>query len=208
MSNQFSNYCKIIKLYEELTNDNSYNVRTKPLSDSVPLVQLSPKKRDIQNFYDSLSKEWFDGNDHLWNFTLNPDLRKVTVGQKKNPSDATVKQFLKKYIIKVLNNKNIRFAIKETVVYWEWGEKNNKFHCNVCIRADSKEDSRCYKYVLDKFKTIDFTCKFKDQRTFKLPDSYNCKDAAFMSKMGHAPLHVQAHSMVWCPVNKKYSDEY
>lgn len=152
---------------------------------------LSPQKLDkVQEYYDNKSTEWWEGKSLLWNFTLNPDLSKLPPDQRNNIS---VKRYLWKSIKKIISNKLISYLIEECIVFWEWGTKNNKFHCNICMKIDPKEDPRTSNYLIDKFSQIDRRAPqgFKDQRKlFKKEDIYNMKDAGYMARMGHPPRHL------------------
>lgn len=163
-----------------------------------PWSLLSPQKLDTcQRFYEDKSEEWYNSKSNLWNFTVNPDLMKLPPAQRNNLS---VKRYLWKHVKKIVKSPLISFAIEEIIIYWEWGEKNGKLHCNICMKIDPKEDPRCVNYLLDKFTVLDRFVRngFKDhKKKFKRPDIYNMKDAQFMTKLGHPPIHlVNKHKMI------------
>lgn len=202
ISDTMLKYVTLRKLHTELTNckdvlkdlafdpNPTETKKNKQLRDSViSLIQLSPQKRDINKFYDDLSASWYESNSHLWNYTFNPDLGKVTTKKRGYYPDLLVKRYCRKLILSIVNSKNISFAIEEVVIYWEWGDKNKKFHCNICIRADIGEDARYQHFITDKLRSKG-QCVLKDQKKMPKYDYYNIKDAAFMSKCGHPPIHL------------------
>jgi len=193
-SEDMKKYIVIHNLNKEILNPEPIIKNNKPITgrdSKSPWSLLSPQKLDMaQEYYDNKSKEWWEGNSRLWNFTINPDLSKLKPDQRNNNS---VKNYLWKNIKKIISHKLISFVIEECIIYWEWGTKSGKFHCNICMKIDPDEDVRTSNYLLDKFESLDRRSRqgFKDQRKlFKREDIYNCKDAAYMTKMGHPPIHL------------------
>lgn len=179
------------KVTDQQINEIEPEFKSNTESDSMPWSLLSPQKLDkCQEYFDNKSKEWWEGDSLLWNFTLNPDLSKLKPDQRNNIS---VKRYLWSTIKKIISHKLISYLIEECIIFWEWGTKNNKFHCNICMKIDPKEDPRTSNYLIDKFSQIDRRARegFKDQRKlFKREDIYNMKDAGYMARMGHPPKHL------------------
>ena len=154
------------------------------------LVLMPPPKVDnVQKFYETMSEEWYlDKTVKLWNFTINPDPKKY----EKKWSNKSIENWMTKEINSVFcRNKYIRGMILEYVIFYELGEKNGKFHCNVTTKFRGDTEDRIQHILKDKIHTK-FGIKslnIKEQHKMPRCDSYNNKDASFMTKMGHRPKY-------------------
>lgn len=156
------------------------------------LVLMPPPKVDnVQKFYETLADEWYQNkNVKLWNFTINPDPRKMD----PKWSNKSIENWMTKEINGVFcRNKYIRELILEYVIFYEIGDKNGKFHCNVTTKFSGEAEDRMQHIIKDKINTKfgSRSLNIKDQHTFKSPDVYNNKDASFMTKMGHRPKYYK-----------------
>ncbi len=173
----------------------------KPKRRLVTLVPTSPKAADdpriVQEYYDNLSTVWFNTDSLLWNFTINPD-PKITCNSKgtayKKATPVQARTFLHAQIVQILS----RFRCKQLihlegfVIYYEFGEKNGRFHANLTTKWSPRVDSSMKWYVRTelqkKFGTSHFAVDLKDHSgTMKRPDSYNPKDARVMASYGYKP---------------------
>lgn len=149
-----------------------------------------PKVGNVQKFYESLADQWYQDTDcKLWNFTINPDPRKM----ERKWSNKTIENWLTKEINSVFcRNKYIRGFIHEYVIFWEIGEKG-KFHCNVTTKFSSDTEDRLQHVIKDKIYTKfgKNSLNIKDQKIFKSADRYNNKDAAYMTNVGHKPKYYK-----------------
>lgn len=160
------------------------------------LPKLQNGTPSIQKFYEELCQRWFDSsNNKLWNFTINPDPKmpsspndKKTWGKIK---DSLIKKRISDLLTKVFNRKCIRDYIKEVVLYWEYGDKSGKFHCNCTLLIEPNVDDKIHFYIkhtLEEHFGSHKAVFFKDGRKFKSADFYNCKDAGFMHSLNFKPL--------------------
>ena len=150
-----------------------------------------PKVANVQKFYESLAETWFeDKSVRLWNFTINPDPRKM---DKKWSNKKTENWITKEVNSTLCRNKYIRSHILEYVIFYEIGEKNGKFHCNVCTKFRGDTEERLLHVLKDKIYTKfgKLSLNIKDQHTFNGADVYNNKDAAYMTHIGHRPKYYK-----------------
>lgn len=150
-----------------------------------------PKVANVQKFYESLAEEWYnDKSCRLWNFTINPDPRKM----EKKWSNKSIENWLTKEVNSTFcRNKYIRSHILEYVIFYEIGEKNGKFHCNICTKFKKETEERLLHVIKDKIYTKfgKQSLNIKDQHIFDKPDVYNNKDAAYMTHIGHRPKYYK-----------------
>lgn len=146
-----------------------------------------PKVGSVQKYYEQLSKEWYNqDNVKLWNWTVNPDPKKLD----KKWSNKQIENFLTEEIATTFcSNKFIREHLLEYVLYFEIGEKNGKFHVNVCTKFRGNTEDRLTHIIKDKMqrKFGNKALNLKDQKKMPEYDHYNNKDAAWMSHVGHKP---------------------
>ncbi len=157
------------------------------------LVLMPPPKVDkVQEFYESLADKWYQNKQvKLWNFTINPDPRKIP---DKKWSNKRIENWMTKEINSVFcRNKYIRELILEYVIFYELGEKNGKFHCNVttkfCIETEDRMQHILKDKITTKFGKGGYSLNIKNQHNMERPDTYNNKDASYMTKMGHRPKY-------------------
>ena len=152
-----------------------------------------PKVENVQRFYETLADEWYQNkNVKLWNFTINPDPKKMD----PKWSNKSIENWMTKEINSVFcRNKYIRELILEYVIFYEIGEKNGKFHCNVTSKFSNKTEDRVQHILKDKitskFGKRGFSLNIKNQHIMQRPDVYNNKDASYMTKMGHRPKYYR-----------------
>jgi len=182
-----------VKLDQDLASYNGSG--TVRCSDSCSDHPLPNKKINIQNFYEDLCKRWFEKSSFaLWNFTINPDPRLVSGSDNKSwgkIKDSVIQRRISDQLIRFFNKKSIRDFIEEVVVYWEYGDKSGKFHCNCTMLMRPTCDAK-HRWFIQHFLESTFGSQravfFKDGRKFKSPDVYNCKDASFMHNLNFKPL--------------------
>lgn len=151
------------------------------------ILMPPPKAGTVQKYYESLSEEWYKLPDvKLWNWTINPDPKKID----KKWSNKQIENFLVEEVANTFcSNKLIRSCLLEYVMYFEIGEKNGKFHVNVCTKWKADTEDRITHIIKDKM-TTKFGGKglnLKNQKRMPEYDHYNCKDAGYMSAVGHKP---------------------
>ncbi len=157
-----------------------------------PLVLMPPPKvEQVQKFYETLADEWYQNkNVKLWNFTINPDPRKMD----KKWSNKSIENWMTKEINSIFcRNKYIRELILEYVIFYEIGDQKGKFHCNVTTKFRGESEDRMQHILKDKInsKFGHRSLNIKEQHKFERPDVYNNKDASFMTKMGHRPKYYK-----------------
>ena len=157
-----------------------------------------------QAFYETLCTSWYESGSKLWNFTINPDPKKCSCIQSKGCEyfgklkDSLIKKRISEYITTFFNSKKMHGVVREAVLYWEYGNKSGKFHCNCTILVNSDTDDKTRFLIEHHFEDYfgnNRAVYFKDGRKFKSEDIYNCKDAGFMAKCGHKPLYLTHNSI-------------
>lgn len=168
----------------------------------VSLVQSSQKPgKSIQEYHDNLSTIWFDGQSALWNYTINP-APSMTCGT--NMSWGKIKPLsARNKIVKVIKNIFTRYKnkqllmLEEIALYFEFGDKKGKFHCNLCTKWHPTVSTATrwgiLNHLREEFGNNQYSVIVKDHREcMKRPDSYNMKDAAVMDGLGFGPKHYVA----------------
>ena len=146
-----------------------------------------PKVGTVQRYYETISKEWYKLPDvKLWNWTINPDPKKLD----KKWSNKQIENFLTEEIAHTFcSNKFIRSHLLEYILFYEIGEKNGKFHVNVCTKFKGSTEDKLTHIIKDKMqrKFGNKALNLKNQKKMPEYDHYNNKDAAYMSAVGHKP---------------------
>lgn len=191
MSEQFLTY---LKLNKQITRSK------RPPSRQALVLTTHPPADTVQKHYEQIASSWFNSTNHIWNWTINPNPRQTvnTSGYPKTISKLTNKQ-LYRYItreVKSLFSSKITFMtnVIEIILFFEYGDKNGKFHCNLCTLWNKDTDYKIQHYITDQLKNIfgnsNYAIKYTDHKKhFKKEDSYNNKDASFMSTCGYKPKH-------------------
>jgi hypothetical protein len=156
---------------------------------------IPPPPTAQQQFYEALSNSWWNSKSKLWNYTINVDpsarrrngvWRSFTWKQMRTDFINTIKDTLFcSYII---------LDLEEFAIFFEIGEKNHKFHCNLCIKIDDRADDRTAYLIREKlmneYGQNGYSVNFKNHKeVFKQPDIYNMKDASYMTHIGYPPAH-------------------
>jgi len=162
----------------------------------IPLGPTIVTKEETQRYYETLCQTWFESKSKLWNFTINPDPKKTsgpqceTFGKLK---DSLIRKRISDHVKLFFNRKKLHDVVEEAVLYWEYGDKTGKFHCNCTIKVNPKTDDKVRFVIEHEFQDTygsNRAIYFKDGRKFNSADIYNCKDAGFMAKMGSKPLYL------------------
>jgi len=180
--------------------------KSKCIKEIIPWTTRSMKKRDSKRFfsltiekkvksvtrhYETMLEQWWNGPNHLWNITINPDYKTHSQrSDNKTWGELDIKQTFKKLdqvVFRILNNDIFAQYIKKFIIFFELGDKNGKPHCNLCINAFKDTPIKVVHIIIDKLKSYvgrnSYSTNLKDQRKlFSKPDIYNAKDATFMSK--------------------------
>lgn len=169
------------------------------------VVSLGPTiltKEATQGFYETLCQAWFESSSKLWNFTINPDPKKPSrsLNSKFDKQeyfgkikDSLLKKRIGDFVSQLINSKKLHGVVEEAVLYWEYGDKSGKFHCNCTMKINPVVDDKTHYFIRNTMGDYfggERSVYFKDGRKFKSQDIYNCKDAGFMAKLGHKPLHL------------------
>ena len=172
-----------------------------------------------QKYFDALLWCYYnEPGTKQWNYTINPDPRKCP--QKDHTyktfgiytDKQTFNHFKRSIKNEVIINKKIMPYIKEYLLFFEYGEKNGKPHCNLVLLMEPETPDAIRFYIKNRlmiYGTSNHTIDHKDQKkTFKKPDIYNQKDAAFMSTLGFKPVYrvnknCNSRNIVKNDINKK-----
>lgn len=151
-----------------------------------------------QKYFDSLLDCYYKQlGTKQWNYTINPNPRGMA-NNIKTYSQLTDKQLFSHYKknIKsdIILNKAIMPYIREYLIFFEYGDKNGKPHCNLVLLMEPETPDKIKFFISNRLKiygTSNYTINFKDQKqTFKSPDIYNQKDVSFMYSLGIKPIYA------------------
>lgn len=152
-----------------------------------------------QAYFDSLLKIYFNApGSKQWNFTINPNPKVIAPPGYKPYSALTDKQMFnhfKQNIKKdIILNKGILPFIREYIIFFEYGDKNGKPHCNLVLYLEPETPDKHKFYILQRLKiygTSTHTINFKNQKeTFKSQDIYNQKDVSYMLSLSIKPIYA------------------
>lgn len=120
------------------------------------VVSLGPTtltKEATQGFYETLCQAWFESSSKLWNFTINPDPKKPSrmLNSKFDKQeyfgkikDSLLKKRIGDFVTSLINSKKLHGVVEEAVLYWEYGEKSGKFHCNCTLKINPVVDDKTH----------------------------------------------------------------
>ena len=155
-----------------------------------------PPKR-CQAYFDSLLKCIFDKpGSKQWNFTINPNPKTIAPPGYKPFSSLTDKQIFNHFrqnIKSLILHKGILPFVREYLIFFEYGDKNGKPHCNLVLHLDPDTPDKHRFFILQRLKiygTSSHTINFKNQKeTFKSQDIYNQKDVSYMLSLCIKPVY-------------------
>lgn len=152
-----------------------------------------------QKYFDSLMSDYYNQTGtHQWNYTISPNPKQTAFASSPKTygqlTDLQLFSHFKRNILKeIILRKTILPYIREYSIFYEYGDKNGKPHCNLVLLMEPNTPDKHHYYILNRLKIYGISThavQFKNQKnTFKSPDIYNQKDVSYMLTLNIRPTY-------------------